>query len=391
MNLFFIILLSILGFSILVTIYFILYRAFNIKKFKKRYENEVDENYNPKTVIIFPCKGTSNHLEENLKAILSQEYQGEYQVIFSVESKDDPAYSVINGFIKDYDNASIVVSGKATTSAQKNHNVIKALETAPEDTEVFAFCDADHKTEPDWLKTLIRTLSLPGIDVATFFRENTPKSNTLGNKLYTILINGMYFFHTLINNVWGGAFAIRKKTIEKYNIDELWKKKTSHDNAVTESGVTVVCNPFYTVKDDQVDSSVCELTKWFQRQMTNLKFTMTGVWLGGVLMILIQLLVLFLFPVLIIASIIDIQYIYYLIPLILYILYGLYFIGSFFAKKNTNTHPIMYGYYIFIFFLCVSYAFVTSIFKMNIVWAGKKYNLDRNGKIESIEEVEANQ
>jgi cellulose synthase/poly-beta-1,6-N-acetylglucosamine synthase-like glycosyltransferase len=388
MNLFFLIILSILGVSFLVTIFFVLYRAVSIKKFKVKYQNEVDESYNPKTVIIFPVKGASHNLEKNLKAIMSQNYKGNYDVIFSVESKEDPAYDVINNFIKDYDNASIVVSGKATHSAQKNHNVIKAMENSPDDVEVYAFCDADHKTEPDWLSTLIRTLSLPDIEVATFFRENTPKSDTLGNKIYTILINGMYYFHTLINNVWGGAFAIKKETIKKYDIDKAWQRKTSHDNAVTESGVKVVCNPFYTVKDDQVDSSVKEMAKWYQRQMTNLKYTMTGVWLGGVSMIIVQVIAVIMLPLLVILTITNINYIYYLIPLVIYILYALYFVGYLMAKRNIDKHPITYGYYMFLFFSVVAYAFITSIFKRNIVWAGKRYNFDNEGKIESIEEVE---
>lgn len=109
MNLFFIIILSILGVSFFITIFFVLYRAISIKMFKVKYQNEVDENYNPKTVIIFPVKGSSSKLEENLKAIMSQDYKGEYEVIFSVESKEDPAYPVINNFIKDYDSASMVV------------------------------------------------------------------------------------------------------------------------------------------------------------------------------------------------------------------------------------------------------------------------------------------
>ena len=46
--------------------------------------------------LIAPCKGIDPGFEENVKAVLAQQYRDFWEVIFVVESEDDPAYAVLN-------------------------------------------------------------------------------------------------------------------------------------------------------------------------------------------------------------------------------------------------------------------------------------------------------
>src|SRR5690348_14015920 len=51
-------------------------------------------SYAPFATVIAPCKGIDEGLEENLSALLQQEYP-DYEVIFVVDSESDPAVEVI--------------------------------------------------------------------------------------------------------------------------------------------------------------------------------------------------------------------------------------------------------------------------------------------------------
>src|SRR4029079_4940375 len=51
-------------------------------------------SFTPFATVIAPCKGIDDGLEENLSALLEQDH-AEYEVIFVVDSKSDPAVNVI--------------------------------------------------------------------------------------------------------------------------------------------------------------------------------------------------------------------------------------------------------------------------------------------------------
>src|ERR1044071_5222163 len=51
-------------------------------------------SYTPFATVIAPCKGIDDGLEENLAALLSQDYR-DYEVIFVVDSESDAAVQTI--------------------------------------------------------------------------------------------------------------------------------------------------------------------------------------------------------------------------------------------------------------------------------------------------------
>ena len=51
--------------------------------------------YQPKAVVIVPCKGLEDGLEENIRALCTQDYR-EYELIFVTESEMDAAYPLLS-------------------------------------------------------------------------------------------------------------------------------------------------------------------------------------------------------------------------------------------------------------------------------------------------------
>src|SRR3989344_7791705 len=54
-------------------------------------------HYSPNATLIVPCRGVDYGFEENVKAILNQDYKS-YSTIFVVDSFDDPAYKLLKKF-----------------------------------------------------------------------------------------------------------------------------------------------------------------------------------------------------------------------------------------------------------------------------------------------------
>ncbi|MGB9370817.1 MAG: hypothetical protein WCB79_02640, partial [Halobacteriota archaeon] len=65
--------------------------------------------YTPTVSVIVPCKGTDHGFHENIPAFLTQEYPT-YQILFVVDSKDDPAYSALDQLTKNKPNAYLALT-----------------------------------------------------------------------------------------------------------------------------------------------------------------------------------------------------------------------------------------------------------------------------------------
>src|ERR1043165_7347473 len=71
----------------------------------------------PFVTLIAPCRGVDDGLDKNLAALFRQDYP-EYEIIFGVDSKDDPAVPVIQRTISQHSRetavAKLVIGSTAT-------------------------------------------------------------------------------------------------------------------------------------------------------------------------------------------------------------------------------------------------------------------------------------
>src|SRR3982751_6213287 len=70
--------------------------------------------YLPFATIVAPCKGLEDGLEQNLKALLEQDYPN-FEVIFVVDANTDPATASINSIIAE--RAKLVIAPRTTESS----------------------------------------------------------------------------------------------------------------------------------------------------------------------------------------------------------------------------------------------------------------------------------
>jgi ceramide glucosyltransferase len=185
-----------------------------------------------RVLVLSPCKGQDPNLEENLRAVLTQDYP-DYEVTFIVEDAADPACEAICRAMaaNPQTPARLLVAGKSSSCGQKVHNLRMATRDLPPEIRHLAFFDSDGRPKAHWVRAAIYKLYRPEIGAATGYRWLIPRSLTAANSLVSAIncnimaLLGRNSHHM----VWGGSWAIRRDTFDCLGIRDAWKGMLSDD------------------------------------------------------------------------------------------------------------------------------------------------------------------
>jgi len=333
---------------------------------------------NPYSVaVIVPCKGLGKNLEANLRSICSQEYPN-YQVVFVLDSSEDPAYPVVEAVANSVRNAGIVYSEKIPEASGKIGALISGVKSAGS-VEVYAFADSDILPHPQWLAHLVAGLSEEKVGATTGFRWFFP------HNLSTALISAwnmasmVTLFHPLSNCAWGGSTAIKKSLFDSLHIESKWRTGFSDDliltEAVKKAGYSIRFIPS-CISESPVEIDLRKFLRWGTGQFTWVHWYNPSIWISSLFGFLILQII--------ILSGIVLPFIGYIIPgllmvspLVFEMIYG---IIGFFALRSLMKYPKeKFGSAISYFFLMpvinflFAYHMILSGLKTQIKWGGKYY------------------
>jgi glycosyltransferase involved in cell wall biosynthesis len=222
--------------------------------------------------VLVPCKGIDEELEENLRAVLRQDYP-DFEVVFILEAADDPAGAVIRRVMAEHPQAAsrLLVAGRATSSGQKVHNLLAATARIAPEIAFLAFLDSDSQPRPEWLRMALARLGRPIMGAATSYRWLLPRRPTLANSLLAS-INGAVMalssrrHHRL---VWGGSWASRRDTFDRLDLRQKWQGTLSDDlvasRVLRRAGLRVRFEPGCVVASP-LDRSPREMFAFLRRQ-----------------------------------------------------------------------------------------------------------------------------
>lgn len=201
--------------------------------------------YQPRVVVIVPCKGLEPDFEENIRALLVQDYR-DYEVIFVTESKADPAHQALLRILKQSRRAAwMVVAGPARDRGQKVHNLLAAVETLDaidRRAEVITFADSDARVTRRWLAELVAPLGDKRIGATTGFRWYLPsktKQTKPGDSQFASILLSVWNASALSllgdrsSFAWGGSLALRRESFERFGIADRWQGAVSDDYVIT--------------------------------------------------------------------------------------------------------------------------------------------------------------
>ena len=240
-------------------------------------------------MVIAPCKGFDVDLEQNLRALVRQDYH-DYEVTFVVESADDPACPIIRGVMAEHPRAAarLLVAGRATEGGQKVHNLRAATaEVAPE-IRYLAFADSDAQPRPEWLRAAIAPLAGGEAAAVTGYRWFIPERSTLANHLlYSINCRLMSLVgkrsHYL---VWGGSWAIQRETFDELRLHAAWRGTLSDDlvaSQVLRRGRRCVRFQPECVVGSPADYSISDMIAFVRRQYVISRCYAADWWAFGLL------------------------------------------------------------------------------------------------------------
>jgi GT2 family glycosyltransferase len=244
--------------------------------------------YQPKAVVIVPCKGLDLNFEENIGTLFAQDYR-DYELIFVTESEADPAYAALSHLIEQSRRSAwLVVAGRATNCGQKVHNLCAALETLDavnRRAEIIAFADSDARVSERWLAELVAPLAEDQVGATTGFRWYLPVEGkrtgffSLPLSVWNASVLGLMGEKSAL--AWGGAMAVRRENFERLGIREHWAGALSDDYALTTAvkaaGQQIRFVPACLVTSF-ADATLKELLEFTTRQMTITRIYAPGLW-----------------------------------------------------------------------------------------------------------------
>ena len=221
--------LSVLWLAWLIQAVICVVQVKHLRRKLKRRVHRPFVKYRPRATVIIPVKGVDDDLATNIAALCSQDYP-DYQLVFVVESKQDPAYSVLDRELSRFDRPPrrLLVAGPAhADEGQKVHNQLAALRVLEDECgeeEVWVFADADAVPGPFWLAAIVRPLRrVTTTAMTTGYRWMIPTAGHEGPKpaiwshLASIINSsiacqlGRYPF----DRAWGGSMAVTVGTARR--------------------------------------------------------------------------------------------------------------------------------------------------------------------------------
>lgn len=184
----------------------------------------------PFVSVIAPTRGHEWGFIDNIRPLLEQDYPG-YEILFVFDNPQDPSLPLVNDL-----GAKTIISGPATDTGQKVHNLIVAVGEIDPRCEVIVFVDTDARPSTNWLRELVAPLADETIGASTGYRWFIPERGGLASRLrgvWNASVASALGAETTKNFCWGGSTAIRRSTFEELRVVDHWRGTVSDDFTIT--------------------------------------------------------------------------------------------------------------------------------------------------------------
>lgn len=158
--------------------------------------------FTPPVSVLKPIYGVDRDLERNLRSFCTQEYPN-YQIVMSLQRRDDPALPLVRKLAAEYPDRVTVVIGDSPPSVNgKVQNMVIGLTAASHEHLIVS--DSDAWAPPDYLRTMVAPLADPTLGfVCSLFRITGARN--LPEKLEQLSINADFMPSVIFTYLTGAA------------------------------------------------------------------------------------------------------------------------------------------------------------------------------------------
>lgn len=173
----------------------------------------------PAVTILKPLHGAEPHLEAHLATFCAQDYPAPVQIVFGVQSAQDPAIAVVRRLQAAHPTLAIdlVIDARLHGTNRKVSNLINMETRIRHDVVVLA--DSDMIVAPDYLSRIAGELGRPGVGVVTLLYHGVPESG-LWSRLAASWIDTHFLPGVavglglgLAQPCFGSTIALRRETL----------------------------------------------------------------------------------------------------------------------------------------------------------------------------------
>jgi ceramide glucosyltransferase len=177
---------------------YLIFAIFAVEHFNlKRKNSETKTDFQPAVTILKPVYGLDPEMAENLRSFCQQDYPN-YQIIFGLHDKNDPALPVIKKIIKEFKeiDVSFIVDSKLHGANHKVSNLINMTPTAKHD--YFLIADSDMRVPENYLSNVMAPFSDETIGAVTCLYSGSARGK-IASSLNAMFINEWFFPSVLIS------------------------------------------------------------------------------------------------------------------------------------------------------------------------------------------------
>lgn len=273
--------------AVVVFIYSILVPLASLANTKVAYRRRKTRAYSGdpqfRVGVFVPCQDADEHLEDNLRALASQDYPA-YTVTFVTDTDSDPAVPIIKSVVSDHACARHMVAGFANTlCSQQNHVQIISM-CSDRQSEVLVKCDSDMRPAQGWLRDFVRPYNDRGVAATTSHHWITPPKPGFVNGCYTVFSGTLAVLMGLpgLPWLWGGCFGIRRSVFQAIDVPELWRATGTDDstlrNRLVSTGNRVVFVPDCVAPTSETHENLGVFIRWLSRQAYHGKIYLKQFW-----------------------------------------------------------------------------------------------------------------
>jgi len=252
----------------------------------RRRANQHSGFFTPRVALLCPCKGVERGLEENLNALIAQDYPN-FEIFFILARAEDSAQNVLKRVTTaSAAPAHIVIAGRAQGCGEKVNNLRFAVDQLDASFNVIVFADSDGRPGRQWLTHLVAPLNDPRLGATTTFRWWLPINGGFFTALGTAWdasIVTMLGEHDR-NFCWGGGTAMRLSVFDEVKVKEHWAGAVSDDWGIT-SALRAAGRQIQFIPECLVptlhDADAKSLLNFTNRQITITRVYAPKVWMAG--------------------------------------------------------------------------------------------------------------